>query len=116
MSSCVYRCQCSTCQQETSHPDQELHRYVNLFVSRLDEQQRRWYVAIESLRIGHGGIRLLSQITGMDEKTIRRGRVELAAALEERPIDRVRLPGGGRRPAEKKFDCWPAPEAGLNGK
>jgi len=75
---------------------------MNLFCSRLDEQQRRWYVALESNRMGHGGDRLLSQITGLDEKTIRRGRAELAASLVDRPTERVRRPGGGRPPVEKK--------------
>jgi len=75
---------------------------MNLFLSRLDEQQRRWYVALEADRIGHGGDRLLAQITGMDEKTIRRGREELSAQLTDRPTDRVRQPGGGRPPVEKK--------------
>jgi hypothetical protein len=98
----VYTCQCPHCQQEADHPDKELHRQMNLFLSRLDEQQRRWYVALESKRIGHGGDRLLSQITGIDEKTIRRGRRELDASLAERPTDRIRLPGGGRPPVEKK--------------
>jgi hypothetical protein len=46
---------------------------------------------------------LLAQITGLDEKTIRRGREELAASLRERPTDRIRVPGGGRPRAEKKI-------------
>lgn len=75
---------------------------MNLFLSRLDEQQRRWYVALEAERLGHGGERLLAEITGLDEKTIRRGRDELAAGLADRPSGRVRLPGGGRPPVEKK--------------
>jgi hypothetical protein len=75
---------------------------MNLLMSRLDEQQRRWYAALESQRVGHGGDRLLSLITGLDEKTIARGREELAASLTERPIEQVRLPGGGRPAAEKK--------------
>ncbi len=75
---------------------------MNLFLSRLDEQQRRWYVALEAERLGHGGELLLAQITGLDEKTIRRGRLELADGLVDRPTDRVRLPGDGRPPAEKK--------------
>jgi hypothetical protein len=75
---------------------------MNLFLSRLDEQQRRWYVALEAERLGHGGERLLAEITGLDEKTIRRGRDELAAGLADRPSDQVRLPGGGRPPVEKK--------------
>ena len=75
---------------------------MNLLLSRLDEQQRRWYAAVEAKRIGHGGICLLSQITGMNEKTIKRGQEELAIGLAGRPTDRVRLPGGGRPPVEKK--------------
>lgn len=95
-------CQCLRCQQEADHPDRELHRQMNLLCSRLDEQQRRWYVALESNRIGHGGDCLLAAITGLDEKTIRRGRNELAASLQDRPHERVRRPGGGCPPVEKK--------------
>lgn len=95
-------CQCPRCQQEADHPERELHRQMNLLCSRLDEQQRRWYVALESHRIGHGGERLLSQITGLDEKTIRRGREELAASLADRPTEGIRRPGGGRPFVEKK--------------
>ncbi len=98
----VHKCQCPICRQKTDDPKKELHNQINLFLSRLDEQQRRWYVALESKRIGRGGDRQLSQITGMDEKTIRRGREELRKELEERPTDRMRLPGGGRPPIEKK--------------
>jgi hypothetical protein len=75
---------------------------MNLLLSRLDEQQRRWYVAVESKRVGPGGDRLLSEITGLDEKTIRRGREELAASLADRPADRVRRAGAGRPRVEKK--------------
>jgi len=75
---------------------------MNLLMSRLDEQQRRWYAAIESAKLGHGGDRTLSRITGLDVDTIRRGRRELADSLEGRPADRVRLPGGGRPAVEKK--------------
>jgi hypothetical protein len=95
-------CPCPLCQQGGEHPDRELHRRMHLLLSRLDEQQRRWYVALESSRIGPGGDRLLSQITGLDEKTIRRGREELATSLAEFPAERVRRPGAGRPAVEKK--------------
>src|SRR5919198_5077862 len=95
-------CQCPDCRQPGDHPTRVLHQQMNLLFSRLDEAQRRWYVAVESNRIGHGGDRLLSQITGMDEKTIRRGREELAASLAACPADRVRQGGGGRPKVEKK--------------
>lgn len=71
-------------------------------MSRLDEQQRRWFAAVEANRHGHGGIKLVSQITGLDEKTIQRGQQELALDLENRPVERIRLPGAGRLSSEKK--------------
>ena len=98
----IHECECDACRQGGDHPLKELHRQMNVFISRLDEQQRRWYVALESEKIGHGGDRLVSQITGMNVETIRRGRRELEASLEGRPKDRVRLEGGGRPVVEKK--------------
>ncbi len=69
---------------------------MNLLMSRLDEQQRRRYAAVERARLGHGGDRTLSRITGLNVDPIRRGREELADSPKDRPADRVRLPGGGR--------------------
>ncbi|HLF01994.1 MAG TPA: hypothetical protein VI547_08455 [Anaerolineales bacterium] len=102
MSNQVRQCQCAQCLQSSDHPDRQLHHQMNLFLSRLDEQQRRWYVALESKKVGHGGDVRLSQITGLDVETLRRGRRELESELAERPSERVRLPGGGQPPVEKK--------------
>jgi hypothetical protein len=98
----VHTCQCPDCLDATEHPTWQLHHQINLFLSRLNEQQRRWFVALESKKIGHGGDRLLAHITGMDVETIRRGRRELDEELAERPVDRVRQAGGGRVATEKK--------------
>jgi hypothetical protein len=98
----IHECQCSDCQQAGEHPNKEIHHQMNLLLSRLDEQQRRWYVALEAKKLGHGGTHLMSQVTGMHVDTIRRGREELDNELTNRPMDRVRLPGGGRPPVEKK--------------
>ena len=98
----VPNCQCPLCQGGADHAERERHRQLLLVFNRLDENQRRWFVALESKRLGHGGDRLLSQITGLDEKTIRRGREELDASLADNPPDRIRRPGGGRPPVEKK--------------
>ena len=98
----VRACQCAGCQDPAPFTEREHHWQMNLLLSRLDEAQRRWYVAVEAQRLGAGADRLLYQITGMDEKTIRRGRRELAAALAEAAPDRVRQPGGGRPLVEVK--------------
>jgi len=98
----IHQCQCSDCQQPGEHPNKELHYQMNLLLTRLDEQQRRWYVALEAKKLGRGGASQMAQITGMHIDTIRRGREELDNELANRPVDRVRLPGGGRPPVEKK--------------
>ena len=96
-----YQCQCPICVSDEAHPDKAIHHQMNVFLSRLDEQQRRWYVALEVIKLGHGGTERMAQISGMDVGTIRRGGRELANNLEDRPVDRNRLPGGGRPLAEK---------------
>lgn len=99
----VHDCRCSSCQAGADALEKARHHQINLFLSRLDEQQRRWYVALEADRLGRGGDQVLSQITGLDGKTIQRGRDELAAELADRPRQRVRQVGGGRPPVEKKI-------------
>jgi hypothetical protein len=99
----IHVCHCEACRGPDSSSDKLLHRRVNLLISRLDEQQRRWYVASESMRLGYGGDVRLQVITGMHVETIRRGRTELENDLKDRPVDRVRLEGGGRHPIEKKI-------------
>ena len=98
----MHQCQCPDCQQTGEHPNKELHYQMNVLLTRLDEQQRRWYVALEAKKLGRGGATRMAQITGMHVDTIRRGRDELNNELADRPVDRVRLPGGGRPRVEKK--------------
>jgi hypothetical protein len=99
--SSVNRCECPICQSREPHPDQSFHHHMNVFLSRLNEPQRRWYVALEAMRLGHGGKHLLAQITGMSPTTILRGRYKLEADLVGCPELHMRAPGGGRPPAEK---------------
>lgn len=98
----IYKCQCNTCQSGNNEKEQLLHHQMNLLLSRMDEQQRRWYVAVEAQRLGHGGMTQMSKITGMHVETIRIGIRELADDLAQRPKDRIRKAGGGRPKAEKK--------------
>ena len=69
-------------------------------VSVLDERQRRLFAGLESLRHGHGGdLRVAAQL-GMAPATVAKGRKQLLSGDFE--TDRVRKPGGGRKPLEKK--------------
>ena len=98
----VHDCGCADC-LAGEHPNREDHRQLNLLLSRLDEQQRRWVTAREAMRLGHGGFQRIAEITGLHPETIRRGRDELDNELRDRPTDQVRLPGGGRPRVEKKI-------------
>jgi hypothetical protein len=99
----VRGCQCPRCQVGEAHPDRVLHEQLNLLLSRLGEAERRWYAAVEANRLGRGGARLVAQITGLDEKTIRRGQAEVAGSLGDVSVKRQRRSGGGRPPVEKKI-------------
>ena len=98
----VHDCGCAAC-RAGEHPQRDDHRQLNLLLSRLDEQQRRWLAGREALRLGHGGFQRIADITGLPPETIRRGRDELEDELRHRPADRVRLAGGGRPRVEKKI-------------
>ncbi len=71
-----------------------------LFYSLLDEQQRRLYAGLESFQEGHGGDRHWAQALGWEGETVARGRRELLSGQVQR--GRVRRPGGGCPPVEKK--------------
>ncbi len=98
----IHQCACSICQTGSDLGIVRQHRQMNLFLSRLNEPQRRWYVGLLSQQAGSPSERELSKITGLDEKTIRRGREELGSELIGLPDDRQRQAGGGRPQAEKK--------------
>ena len=99
----VYQGHCPACRAGDDHPDRDFPHRLNLLLSRLDEQQRRWVAALEAEKVGHGGDTLVALITGLHVDTIRRGREELDAELRDRPCDRIRKPGAGRPPVKKKI-------------
>ena len=78
----------------------ELKAAIVLFVSMLDEKQRRLYAGLESLKLGHGGDRKIAQFTAMDVHTVARGRRELLSQDVE--AEGVRKTGGGRKGLGKK--------------
>jgi hypothetical protein len=81
-------------------PSDDTKAAIILFLSTLDERQRRLYAGLESLRLGHGGDRRLAELTGLDVHTIAKGRTELLQ--RDVQLARVRRPGGGRHALEKK--------------
>jgi hypothetical protein len=80
-------------------PD-ELKAAIILFYGLLDEQQRRLFAGLESIRVGHGGDTLLGDFLGLDAHTVARGRQQL---LDQNVrMGGTRQQGGGRHPTEKK--------------
>ena len=102
MTNPIHECQCAACLVDKEREEWKIHHQMNVLLSRLDEQQRRWYVALESKKIGHGGDTQLAEITGMDVETIRRGRRELDDDLTSRSTEHIRDTGGGQPSVEKK--------------
>jgi len=80
-------------------PD-ELKAAIVMFVSMLDEKQRRLYAGLESLKLGHGGDRKIAELTDMHIHTVARGRRELLS--QDVDAERVRKAGGGRKRLGKK--------------
>jgi hypothetical protein len=78
----------------------EARAAILLFYSLLDEQQRRLFAGLESLRVGRGGDRRIAELLGLDVHTVGRGRKDLANW--DLQLDRIRRPGAGRPPLEKK--------------
>jgi hypothetical protein len=80
-------------------PD-ELKAAILLFYSLLDEQQRRLFAGLESMKLGHGGDSVLAEFLGIDPHTVARGRQQL---LDQNvTMGRTRRSGGGRKRIEKK--------------
>jgi DNA-binding phage protein len=97
----IYQCPCSECLNAPSDETSRDHAAINRVIAALDERQRRLFAGLLALRCGRGGIAALAKITGLSRMTIRRGLRELRSGVGPNQ-DRVRQPGGGRPPIEKK--------------
>ena len=98
----VHQCECAICQAGSDPALRQRHAQMNLFLSRLSESQRRWYVGLLSQEPDSPSDRELALISGLDKNTIQRGRRELEAGLPDLPTLRQRHAGAGRPTAEKK--------------
>jgi hypothetical protein len=71
----------------------EVEQHMRALYQSLRENDRRRYAAVEADKLGFGGVEYISRLFECDPKTIRAGRVELAA-LPNAPSERVRKKGG----------------------
>ena len=70
----------------------EIEGQMRRFFGSLSEADRRRYAGIEAVKLGHGGIKYLSDLLGCDPKTIQLGISELETD-EALPSDRQRKKG-----------------------
>ena len=77
----------------------EIEQTMKKYYTTLSEKDRRRYAAVEALKRGHGGQSYIARVLGCSEKTVSRGREELAE-LPAQPVEEplLRKPGGGRPP------------------
>ena len=102
----VHRCGCPACREHPRSNVAEAHRAINRLLAISNERVRRLLAGFLAEQTGRGGILRLSRITGLDRKTIAKGRRELhdddvSTAPESRTVStRVRRAGAGRKRVE----------------
>jgi len=88
---------------ETDESHKQFRRELKAFLGTLTREQRRLYAAVESNRIGRGGVRAVAEVTGLCCATIAHGRRQLADLLEGKPLKKERKPVTGRPRIEEKY-------------
>src|SRR5213595_2501624 len=90
--------------------EEQYRRELKAFLATLTQEQRRLYAAVESHRIGRGGVSRVAALTGLCLQTIARGRRQLADLLQGQLLKKAPKPIKGRPRTEEKH---PAVAAAL---
>ena len=77
-----------------SEKDQQLKIKLSTVLALLNERQRRILCAYEAKAYGYGGVKRISEMTGISRPTIYKGLEQLG---DHKNPDRVRKSGGGRK-------------------
>ena len=96
-----HRCGCPECRLHPRGVTARSHRDINRLLATLDERRRRLFVGFLAREHGPGAIRPLARVTGLSRNTIRRGLREWQRPTLI-PGQRIRRPGGGPKPVEKR--------------
>ena len=76
----------------------KIEQMMRQFYVTLSEKDRRRYAAIEARKLKHGGVSYIARVLDCDCKTIQAGMKELDHLPDEERTQRIRKPGGGRKP------------------
>ncbi len=77
----------------------EVKASIILFYCTLNEKQRRLYAGLESMKLGKKGDQIISELLGLNIKTVSKGKKELLDNSIN--IDTIRSSGGGRKKKKK---------------
>ncbi len=81
--------------------DDKLKEKLSVLLPSLNEKQKRLLVGAEAIAFGYGGIKFLSDITGMSTNTITKGIREIGSGDED--VSRIRSKGSGRKRLTIKY-------------
>lgn len=77
---------------------EEIETEMRKFYTSLGEKDKRRYAAIEAKKMGHGGIKYISELFGCHRNTITEGKNEVENIEEEKFNNKaIRVNGGGRK-------------------
>jgi hypothetical protein len=80
--------------------EQEMRKFYNT----LSEKDKRRYAAVETLKLGRGGIAYIVKVLGCSRKTVKQGIKELRSLPVDSDYDqRIRQPGAGRKPYDQVY-------------
>ena len=81
--------------------DEKLKEKLSVLLPSLNEKQKRLLVGAEAIALGYGGIKCLSDMTGMSTNTVARGIREIENGNED--TSRIRSKGSGRKKLTIKY-------------
>lgn len=83
--------------------EKDLKTQIEYMKRVLNEKQYRLFLGTTAISIGHGGQALVAKISGASINTVHRGIEEVKSHKETENPNRIRKPGGGRKPSSEKY-------------
>ena len=85
--------------QQMPPTQEKLKEKLSILLPSLNEKQKRLLAGAEATALGYGGVKLLSDMTGMSRNTVARGVRE----IERGDVSRIRSKGSGRKKLTIKY-------------
>ena len=66
--------------------DKEVEKLMKRTYNQFSEKEKRNYAAIEAIKLGHGGIKYISELFGLSSKTVSNGINELKKIISAEKV------------------------------